>query len=254
MGLWDAPDDYVALPSALEVDALQLEDEKFSHDNIAMPEPTHYLPNMQLRSPTLNSYYATATVVDCDGDLSQPADMRHHSAPLANDAFSDARNERRYRYLLEHEFNPSRRTFRCMLLTGLIYLSVTLALWEPSPVQLGDVGYLLKPKGTFVTLFNALKHQKAAGFIGGLPSMAGYGNVSKGSLRLDKRNVAQKGLDVFSGLLTFRSRNEIPISFVFSFYLWMGLLNRISVDDTLFGYVQVTRLRIFTANPRNTIT
>lgn len=131
---------------------------------------------------------------------------------------------------------------------------MTLALWEPSPVQLGDVGYLLKPKGTFVTLFNALKHQKAAGFIGSLPSMAVYGNVSKGTLRLDKRNVAQKGLDVFSGLLTFRSRNEIPISFVSSFSPWTCLLNKISVDDTLFGCVQVTRLRTFTVNPRNTIT
>ena len=116
MGLWDAPDDYVALPSALEVDALQMEDEKFSHDNVAMPEPTHYLPNMQLRSPALNSYYATATVVDCDGDLSQSADTRHHSVPPENDAFADARNERRYRYLLEHEFNPSCTTFRGMLL------------------------------------------------------------------------------------------------------------------------------------------
>lgn len=219
-----------------------------------MPEPTHYLPNMQLRPPTMNSYYATATVAVCDGDLSQSANIRFHSPPPANDAFADARNERRYRYLLEHEFNPSRTTLVIMLVFRLICLLVTLALWEPSPVQLGDVGYLLKPKGTFVTLFNALKHQKAAGFIGDLPSMAGYGNVSKGSLRLDKRNVAQKGLDVFSGLLTFRSRNEIPISFVFFLYLWMGLLTKISVDDTLFGYVQVTRLRTFTVNPRNTIT
>jgi hypothetical protein len=107
---------------------------------------------------------------------------------------------------LEHEFNPS----------------LTLALWEPSVVQLGDVGYLSKPKGAFVTLFNALKHQKAGGFLGGLPSMSGYGNVSKGSLRLDKKNVAQKGLDAFSGLLTFRSRNEIPISRRQSFRLRAG--------------------------------
>ena len=141
--------------------------------------------------------------------------------------------------------------FVVLLVIRLIYVSVTLALWEPSPVQLGDVGYLLKPKGTFVTLFNSLKHQKAAGFIGGLPSMAGYGNVSRGTLRLDKRNVAQKGLDVFSGLLTFRARNEVPISFVFSLYLWTDFLTRISVDDTLSGCVQVTRLHIFTVNPRN---
>ena len=126
---------------------------------------------------------------------------------------------------------------------------MTLALWEPSVVQLGDVGYLSKPKGTFVTLFNALKHQKAAGFIGALPSMSGYGNVSKGSLRLDKKNVAQKGLDVFSGLLTFRSRNEIPISFVFSsLCLWMSF-NKFLVGDNLFSCVQDTKLRIFTANP-----
>ena len=110
-GLWEATDDYVALPSALEVDALQMEDEKFSLDNVTMPEPTHY-PNMQLRSPILNSYYAAATVVDRDGDLSHSADIRFHSPPPANDAFADARNERRYRYLLEHEFNPSCTTFR----------------------------------------------------------------------------------------------------------------------------------------------
>jgi hypothetical protein len=138
-----------------------------------------------------------------------------------------------------------------MLVVGLIYVSVTLALWEPSVVQLGDVGYLSKPKGAFVTLFNALKHQKATGFIGGLPSMSGYGNVSKGSLRLDKKNVAQKGLDVFSGLLTFRSRNEIPISFVFSLGVSMSF-NEISVGDNPFGCVQDTKLRTFTVNLWNT--
>lgn len=92
---------------------------------------------------------------------------------------------------------------------------MTLPLWDPSPVRIGDVGYLSKPSGVFVTLFNALHRNKTpGGLTGGFPSMASYGNVSKGHLRLDKRNVAQKGLDAFSGLLAFRMRNEVPIAYV----------------------------------------
>lgn len=100
--------------------------------------------------------------------------------------------------------------------TKLGYCPVTLPLWNPVNVQLGDVGYLSKPSGTFVTLFNAFKpHKTSGGLTGGLPSLAGYGNVSKGIRRQDKRNVAQKGLDAVSGFLTFTSRsNDVPISFV----------------------------------------
>jgi len=91
-----------------------------------------------------------------------------------------------------------------------------LPLWNPVTVELGDVGYLSKPGGTFVTLFNAFKpHKASGGLTGGLPSLAGYGKVSKGIHRQDKRNVAQKGLDAVSGFLTFTSRSsDVPISFV----------------------------------------
>jgi hypothetical protein len=93
-----------------------------------------------------------------------------------------------------------------------------LPLWSPVYVQLGDVGYLSKPGGTFITLFNAFKpHKTSGGLTGGLPSLAGYGKVSKGVHRQDKRNVAQKGLDAVSGFLTFTSRrSDVPISFVIS--------------------------------------
>ena len=103
----------------------------------------------------------------------------------------------------------------------IYYLLVTLPLWNPVYVQLGDVGYLSKPGGTFVTLFNAFKpHKTSGGLTGGLPSLAGYGKVSKGVHRQDKRNVAQKGLDAVSGFLTFTSRsNDVPISFVVFFSL-----------------------------------
>jgi len=92
---------------------------------------------------------------------------------------------------------------------------VNLPLWEPSIVQLGDVGYLSKPSGRFVTLFNALKPPKSAGGPKiAMASMAGYGSVSKGRKCKEKRNAAQKGLDMFSELLTFRSRGEASTAYV----------------------------------------
>ncbi|KAG6864758.1 hypothetical protein C0991_007317 [Blastosporella zonata] len=94
------------------------------------------------------------------------------------------RDERRYRLLLNHQFHPS----------------LTLPLWEPSGVKLGAVGYLLKPEGKFVTLFNSLAPEKGAqGAARGLPSLYGYGRVRSGSQRQDKRNVAQRGYDAFVG-------------------------------------------------------
>lgn len=88
---------------------------------------------------------------------------------------------------------------------------MTLPLWEPSSIQIGDVGYLLKPRGAFVTLFNAIKPSKSN--CGRKQSLiSDYGSVSKGSMRLEKRNAAQKGFDAFSGFLAFRSRTESSIS------------------------------------------
>jgi hypothetical protein len=88
---------------------------------------------------------------------------------------------------------------------------VTLPLWDPSAVQIGDVGYLSKPRGAFVTLFNAIKPSKVVVGLG-LGPVAEYGSASRGSMRLEKRSAAQKGLDAFSGFLTFgRSRSDGPV-------------------------------------------
>ncbi|KDR78325.1 hypothetical protein GALMADRAFT_245445 [Galerina marginata CBS 339.88] len=195
-------DDYVALPSAQEVDALRMEDTLLDGMN-KITEPVVYLQHQpSLTSPV---YGTSASESDCDVSL---ATLRGcHSPPPSNDAFAEARNERRYRYLLEHDFNSS----------------LTLPLWSPSHVQLGDVGYLSKPSGCFVTLFNALQRNRASGGLAGsLPTMAGYGNVAKGQLRLDKRNVAQKGIDAFSGLLALRTRGDLPITRRHSFRLHAG--------------------------------
>jgi len=110
---------------------------------------------------------------------------------------AELRNERRYRLLLSHEFHPS----------------LTLPLWSPSPVSLGAVGYLSKPSGAFVTIFNCFTPEKSAkGVLKTLPSVHGYGQVTTGSQRQDKRNAAQRGLDAIAGLLTFKTKSEGPIS------------------------------------------
>ncbi|KAJ3745993.1 hypothetical protein DFH05DRAFT_1394532 [Lentinula detonsa] len=115
----------------------------------------------------------------------------YDSPPPVNDLIAEARNERRYRLLLVHDFHPS----------------LTLPLWSPAPVTLGSVGYLSKPKGEFVTLFNAFYPQNSdVSPVRCLPSVHGYGKFSTGSQRQDKRNAAQRSLDAVAGLLTLKGR------------------------------------------------
>ncbi|KAJ3785672.1 hypothetical protein GGU10DRAFT_268805 [Lentinula aff. detonsa] len=115
----------------------------------------------------------------------------YDSPPPVNDLIAEARNERRYRLLLVHDFHPS----------------LTLPLWSPAPVALGAVGYLSKPKGEFVTLFNAFHPQNSdVSLVRCLPSVHGYGKFSTGSQRQDKRNAAQRSLDAVAGLLTLKGR------------------------------------------------
>lgn len=52
------------------------------------------------------------------------------------------------------------------------------------------------------------------GLTGGIPSIAGYGHVAQGFQRQDKRSAAQRGIDAVAGLLTFRTKSNIPISSV----------------------------------------
>ncbi|KAL5525571.1 hypothetical protein ACEPAG_6907 [Sanghuangporus baumii] len=118
---------------------------------------------------------------------------RVESPPPADEVIAQRKNESRYRLCLQHTFHPS----------------LTLALWDPAPVCLGAVGYLLRPEGQFVTLFNAFDPPKSSqGLCEGMPNVHGYGRVEKGSQRKDARNVTQRGLDIIQGLLWFRSRTS----------------------------------------------
>ncbi|KDQ11798.1 hypothetical protein BOTBODRAFT_35049 [Botryobasidium botryosum FD-172 SS1] len=88
-------------------------------------------------------------------------------------------NERIYRLRLQHEHHPS----------------LKLPLWQPSEVKLGAVGYLQKPHGRFVTLFNAFEPGASSDGRLDLPSIHGYGLCEVDSFQQNKRNAAQRGLD-----------------------------------------------------------
>ncbi|KAL0058574.1 hypothetical protein AAF712_014737 [Marasmius tenuissimus] len=128
--------------------------------------------------------------------------------PPTDTRLAEARDERRYRMLLVHDFHPSvSYSLYSYFNLELIHLCdiVTLPLWAPSAVAIGAVGYLQKPEGKFVTLFNAFSPEKTKDVQKGIPSVFGYGKVATGNQRSDKRNAAQRGLDALAGFLTFRN-------------------------------------------------
>src|SRR5277367_5641845 len=91
-----------------------------------------------------------------------------------------------------------------------------LPLWTPSPISLGAVGYFSRPSGAFMTLFNAFNPVRTSvGVVHSMPSVKGYGEVQMGSQRMERRSIAQKSLDVLSGLLTFKLTGDGQVSCVF---------------------------------------
>ncbi|KAF8957169.1 hypothetical protein BDZ97DRAFT_1707220 [Flammula alnicola] len=150
---------------------------------IKMPEPVFYTPaSSRSSSVHIGRSEEHINVI--------PSDDGYDSPPPMDERVAQIRNERRYRLLLTHDHNPS----------------LTLPLWQPTPVELGAVGYLSKPEGIFVTLFNAF-NPRASDHPGiqSLPSIYGYGAAKDGIQRLPKKTVAQKALDMIIGSLTFRN-------------------------------------------------
>ncbi len=128
----------------------------------------------------------------------------------------EAKNEHHYRTLLNHRYHSSRksRINRSLSWTetrGRIML-VSLALWEPVEVEIGAVGYLSKPSGSFVTLFNAINPSKSSDSrINVMPSITGYGTISIRTHRHSTRNAALRGLDAVVGFLSSGKRDEFPV-------------------------------------------
>jgi abelson tyrosine-protein kinase 1/abelson tyrosine-protein kinase 2 len=127
---------------------------------------------------------------------------------------------------LEHGYHPS----------------LILPLWSPAQVGIGDVGYLLKPQGSFVRLLNVYNLDSTAkGEARKLPSVYGYGKVNLGVQRQDKRTVTQRGLDLIHGFLPFRDRQgefEQSISRRYSFPLQLGHRKALMVaESTVYRYM-----------------
>lgn len=121
-------------------------------------------------------------------------------------------------------------------LTGAL---VILPLWQPSPdVQLGAVGYLEKPTGRFVTLFNAFKPVRSSvRQVQTMPSIDGYGKVTEGNQKQDKLNIIQRGMDSVVG---FISRNKSDGSIPYVSNSWSVPFRRTDVNGIV-AFDGVTR-------------
>lgn len=158
---------------------------------IQFPEPVIYTKTKP--SIDVESIFTSAPSESSHSEDTSSFSYAHsgyESPPPMDPRIADLQNERRYRLLLTHEYHPS----------------LTLPLWAPSPVELGAVGYLSKPDGAFVTLLNAFSPQKSTHpILRTLPSVYGYGNVTLGSHRYDKRTNLQAVMDTVIGWITFRT-------------------------------------------------
>jgi abelson tyrosine-protein kinase 1 len=163
-----------------------------SEDEFTSAESPSTEDTSSVNTPSSNDDFWYDAEIDVDHDP-------HYESPIrTGTGFMDRMNERRYRLHLMHEFHPS----------------LNLPLWTPVRVELGAVGYLQKPDGIFCTLFNASDPAgtSAKGMAKSLPSLKGYGDISRGSKTENKRSVAQRGLDWVSGMMIFKSRGSATFS------------------------------------------
>ncbi|KAK0451188.1 uncharacterized protein EV420DRAFT_1561339 [Desarmillaria tabescens] len=160
---------------------------------VRMPEPMAYISSAPLSRASSTAESTTPSTQSEEESIRSMLEYDGYvSPPVADQRIAEARDERRYRLLLTHKFHPS----------------LTLPLWTPSQVYLGAVGYLQKPEGAFVTLFNCVNPEKSPdGHPAGMPSVYGYGKVTAQSQRLDQRSAAQRGLEAFTNI--FRKNDGI---------------------------------------------
>lgn len=155
----------------------------------------------------------TDTTETSTGSQGPGLELSRFDSPVPpDDIVAQRKNESRYRLNLQHDFHPSRELDIYHQMVAWLTISlVVLALWEPSPIELGAVGYLSRPSGSFVTLFNSFNPQQSSdGRAKGMPSLYGYGRqILQGSQRQDRRKLSQRGLDIIQGLLWFRSRGDV---------------------------------------------
>ncbi|KAI0640836.1 hypothetical protein C8Q79DRAFT_920613 [Trametes meyenii] len=188
-------------------------------------------------SPSRSSSRASSSAHD---GYSERIDFPRHVSPPPPDVYAqNLRDERRYRILLQHEFHPS----------------LTLPLWTPSQISIGAVGYHSKTNGgEFVTLLNSFDPERSSGGRAkAMPSLYGYGRVSQSNQRSDKRNVAQRGMDVIQSWINSaaRSRGEVKYSRRYSAPLRAGHKTaHLFTESTNYRYIEdlATPKKWFAAN------
>ncbi|KAH7911476.1 hypothetical protein BJ138DRAFT_1135374 [Hygrophoropsis aurantiaca] len=211
---------------------------------VGMPEPVLYTPSRKYSLPSMGSGTCSSSASSVLTSSPEEKHLSPHnhgahfggydSPPPTNEIFAAGRNERRYRILARdtHKFHSS----------------LKLPLWSPSHVSLGAVGYLSKPKGEFITLFNAMNPpQSSGGKLMDMASLRGYGNFNiERQKPQNKRNAAQRGfLDPLAGLLTFKpkgggssSHRQQSVSRRYSFPLRAGHKEaHICAETTMYRYV-----------------
>ncbi|KAJ6608478.1 hypothetical protein B0H10DRAFT_1815660 [Mycena sp. CBHHK59/15] len=177
-------------------------------------------------SSRASSIFTPSTKSSSVEDLSDCllADLGGYESPMpADERIAEIRNERRYRLLLVHDFHPS----------------LTLPLWDPIPIAVGSVGFMDKSCGRFVTLLNCFYPDKVGNGDGSLPSVYGYGRVTTGNQRQDKRTATQRGLDAIAGLLTFKRPGDGQVSRRYSFPLRTGHKTAyLCAETTMYRYIE----------------
>ncbi|KAF8997477.1 hypothetical protein BDQ17DRAFT_1428993 [Cyathus striatus] len=122
---------------------------------IDLPE----VPQSVAYTPSASRSSSSFSRADTSVSTSQANELFNGSSN--SDHEDDSKNEEAYRNILDHK---------------LYHGSLSLPLWAPTPVKLGDVGYF--SKGRFITLFNAFEpFETSHGRTGDMPSITGYGTV-----------------------------------------------------------------------------
>lgn len=195
-------------------------------DGRPLDDPPHVLQPRGSRASTIS--FPDITPDESASETSQIIPYTgYDSPPLADEVTAHARDERRYRMLLQHEYHTS----------------LTLPLWSPAPVELGAVGYLSRPAGAFITLFNSFDPSKTFdGLANTLPNLSEFGKVTHRSQRQEKRNPAQRGVDYVQNLLARKNRDASTppvVGRTQSFQLRMGhKVAYLYAESTVYRYVE----------------
>ncbi|CCM05813.1 uncharacterized protein FIBRA_08047 [Fibroporia radiculosa] len=200
-----------------------------SYEHVHGHEPEASDPFSQFTYGTTRSSSRSSSMCEDTPDSRSDAGVMldppgYQSPPPADARDAQIRNERRYRMLLQHEFHPS----------------LTLPLWTPEHVPLGAVGYLSKPDGRFVILFNAFKpFETSNGVAANMASLEGFGRISTGSQRQDKRSVTQRGMDMLQSWINSKSSPSSNVSRRYSSPLRAGhKAAHLFTESTVYRYVE----------------